>query len=89
MQIIIPHPINAYVQATNERDNDAFGALFTEDAIVHDEGQEHRGVVAIRKWLRSTVEKYQFTLTPIGLPRKEPRLSSLQNFPATSPAVRY
>jgi hypothetical protein len=38
MQIIIPHPINAYVQATNERDNDAFGALFTEDAIVHDEG---------------------------------------------------
>jgi ketosteroid isomerase-like protein len=67
MQIIIPHPINAYVQATNERDNDAFGALFTEDAIVHDEGQEHRGVIAIRKWLRSTVEKYQFTLTPIGL----------------------
>jgi hypothetical protein len=67
MQIIIPHPINAYVQATNERDNDAFGAPFTEDAIVYDEGQEHRGVIAIRKWLRSTFEKYQFTLTPIGL----------------------
>src|SRR4029434_187640 len=67
MQIIVPHAISAYVQATNERDNDAFGDLFTEDAIVHDEGQEHRGVVAIRKWLRSTVEKYQFTLTPIGL----------------------
>jgi ketosteroid isomerase-like protein len=67
MQIIIPHAISAYVQATNERDNDAFGDLFTEDAIVHDEGQEYRGVVAIRKWLTSTVEKYQFTLTPIGL----------------------
>ena len=89
MQIIIPHPISAYVQATNERDYDAFGALFTEDAIVHDEGQEHRGVIAIRKWLRSTVEKYQFTLRRSVFPRKEPRLSSTQNFPVTSPAVRY
>jgi len=55
------------VQATNDRDNDAFGALFTKDASVHDEGQEHCGVAAIRRWLTSTVEKYQFTLTPTRL----------------------
>ena len=36
------------------------------DAIVHDEGQEHRGVAAIKKWLASTLKKYSFTLTPIG-----------------------
>src|SRR4030095_531541 len=67
MQITHPHPINSYVKATKERDNDAFGALFTEDAIVHDKGQEHRGVIAIRKWLRSTVEKCQFPLPPTRL----------------------
>lgn len=44
MQMKMPHTISAYVQATNARDNDAFGALFTQDAIVHDEGQEHRPV---------------------------------------------
>ena len=67
MQIEMPHAISAYVQATNERDNDAFGALFTKDAIVRDEGQEHRGVAEIRRWLTSTVEKYQFTLMPTRL----------------------
>src|SRR3989442_667395 len=67
MQIKMPHAISAYVQATNERDNDAFGALFTKDAIVHDEGREHRGVAAIRRWLTSTVEKFQFTITPTSL----------------------
>ncbi len=67
MQMKMPHAISAYAQATHARDNDAFGALFTQDAIVHDEGQEHRGVAAIRRWLTSTVEKYQFTLTPTSL----------------------
>ena len=46
MYMKMPHTIRAYVQATNTRDHDAFGALFTSDAIVHDEGQEHRGVAA-------------------------------------------
>jgi len=64
MQTKMPHVISAYVHATNARDNDAFRALFTTDAIVHDEGQEHCGVAAIRGWLTSTVEKYRFTLTP-------------------------
>jgi ketosteroid isomerase-like protein len=67
MQMKMPHTISAYVQATNARDNDACGALFTQDAIIHDKGQGHRGVAAIRGWLTSTVEKYQYTLTPTSL----------------------
>jgi hypothetical protein len=89
MQIIIPHPINAYVQATNERDNDAFGALFTEDAIVHDEGQEHRGLSRSGNGLDLPSRNISSPLRRSVFLRKEPRLSSLQNFPATSPAVRY
>jgi hypothetical protein len=57
--------IDAYIQTSNSRDADRFGSLFSEDAIVHDEGQEYRGVVAIRKWLASRVKRYAFTLTPI------------------------
>ena len=59
--------IDAYIQASNSRDTDRFESLFTVDALVHEEGQEHRGVAAIQKWLASTVTKYAFTLTPIGL----------------------
>jgi uncharacterized protein (TIGR02246 family) len=67
MRTKMPDVIDAYIQASNSRDADRFGSLFSEDAIVHDEGQEYRGVVAIRKWLASTVKKYAFTLTPIDL----------------------
>jgi hypothetical protein len=67
MQTRMPDVIDAYIQASNSRDADRFEGLFTVDAIVHDEGQEHRGVAGIRKWLASTVRKYAFTLTPIGL----------------------
>ena len=57
MRTKMPDVIDAYIQASNSRDADRFGSLFSEDAIVHDEGQEYRGVVAIRKWLVSTVKK--------------------------------
>ena len=67
MRTKMPDVIDAYIQASNRRDADRFGSLFSEEAIVHDEGQEYRGVVAIRKWLASTVKKYAFTLTPIDL----------------------
>ena len=67
MRTKMPDVIDAYIQASNSRDADRFGSLFSEDAIVYEEGLEYRGVVAIRKWLASTVKKYGFTLTPIDL----------------------
>ena len=70
MQLKTPKVVKAYVQASNDRDVEAFGTLFAEDAIVHDEGTEYRGVAAIRKWLVSTFEKYAFTLKPIDVSQK-------------------
>jgi ketosteroid isomerase-like protein len=67
MEIGMPDVIDAYIQAANSRNTDRFVSLFMVDAIVHDEGQEHRGIAAIREWFESTVEKYAFTLTRIGL----------------------
>ena len=54
MRTKMPNVIDAYIQASNNRDADHLGNLFSEDAIVHDEGQEYRGVLAIRKWFEST-----------------------------------
>jgi uncharacterized protein (TIGR02246 family) len=71
MRSKMPDVISAYVEASNSRDAERFGMLFTKDAVVHDEGQEHRGIAAIKKWLASTARKYAFTLTPIHLSRQE------------------
>ena len=66
----MPKVISAYLKASNDRDGEAFGTLFTEDAVVHDEGKEHRGVAAIQRWLASTAKKYAFTLKPINVSQK-------------------
>ena len=52
----VPKLISAYVKASNDRDVETFGTLFIEDAVVHDEGIEHRGVAGIQEWLASTGE---------------------------------
>jgi hypothetical protein len=59
MTIQLPKPIATYVDAYNSRDLNAALACFSETAVVHDEGQDHRGRKAIGEWLRTTVEKYQ------------------------------
>jgi uncharacterized protein (TIGR02246 family) len=71
MRTKLPDVISAYVDASNSRDAERFGTLFTKDAIVYDEAQQHRGVTAIKKWLAATAKKYAFTLTPIRPFRKE------------------
>jgi len=43
----LPDVINSYIEASNCRDGERFEALLTKDAVVHNEGQEHRGLPAI------------------------------------------
>jgi hypothetical protein len=38
-------------------ENDAFAALFAPDAVVHDEGGEHRGLAAIKTWIAEAHRK--------------------------------
>ena len=71
MRTKMPDVISAYVEASNSRDGERFGTLFTKDAVVHDEGQEHRGITAIKRWLASTGRKYAFTVTPVRLSWQE------------------
>ena len=71
MPLELPEVIAGYLASANAHDAEACASFFTEDAIVHDEGQEYRGITAIKNWFASTARKYAFTLTPIHLSRQE------------------
>jgi uncharacterized protein (TIGR02246 family) len=58
----LPPPLAAYYEAKNRHDTDAMLAPFAEDAVVRDEGQEHRGRAAIRTWMEHTTRKYRVTV---------------------------
>jgi len=64
MSTKLPKTVAAYVEAYNARNPEAAAACFSEDALVHDEGKDHRGRKAIREWIGETLEKYQPLLSP-------------------------
>jgi len=55
--------LEAFVSAKNRHDSAAFVACFAPDAVVHDEGREHRGRPAIQAWFEDVSRKYRVTLT--------------------------
>jgi hypothetical protein len=56
--------LEGYFAATNRHDVDGMIAAFADDAVVKDEGHEHRGVSAIRGWMNETIRKYNFRAEP-------------------------
>ena len=66
MSLDLDAPISTYFQLTNEHDADAVAALFTDDALVHDENSDYRGHEAIRDWAHMTYQKYGVTVTPFA-----------------------
>lgn len=59
MSITLPDVIKDYFQANNAHDTAAMTTCFTEDAIVQDEGEELRGIIAVANWIHTTTQKYQ------------------------------
>ena len=49
-ELEIPTPIVAFIEATNNHNTDAFFATFADGAVITDEGQEYRGIAAIKEW---------------------------------------
>ncbi|MER6591789.1 nuclear transport factor 2 family protein [Micromonospora purpureochromogenes] len=57
-----PEIIRRYFALAGQPDQDAYFALFADDAVVEDEGREHRGIEAIRAWRRDTpLVSYEIT----------------------------
>ncbi len=57
----LPEILETYYNATNAHDTSAMSACFAENAVVHDEGEELRGIEAVRSWIESTTQKYRAT----------------------------
>ncbi|HSI40373.1 MAG TPA: nuclear transport factor 2 family protein [Xanthobacteraceae bacterium] len=74
MPLELPPPIASYFRADTSGDADALAQRFTEDAIVTDEGQTHRGPTAIRDWWQSAKEKYHHTIEPLRSAEQHGRL---------------
>jgi hypothetical protein len=49
----LPAAIQAFIDATNRGDSDAFVAAFTEDAYLNDWGREFHGHDGVRSWDRT------------------------------------
>jgi ketosteroid isomerase-like protein len=66
MSINLPPIIKDYISASNAHDVKSILACFTDDAIVRDENETHRGKIEIERWLGTTIEKYKFQFKPLS-----------------------
>jgi ketosteroid isomerase-like protein len=65
--INLPATLRKYVEASNAGDTAATVELFSESAVVHDDGAELRGREAIGTWIEESTRKYQAQLVPLAL----------------------
>lgn len=59
----LPAAVHGFVDGWQGRDADRVEALFTEDAVVTDEGHTHRGRKEIRGWIDGSINLFSTTLT--------------------------
>ncbi|HEY8286358.1 MAG TPA: nuclear transport factor 2 family protein [Chloroflexota bacterium] len=69
MSTPIPDVITRYFEADARRDIGAIVVLFTDEAVVVDEGQTYHGTAEIRSWQEGAASKYQYTTEAFGTQR--------------------
>lgn len=62
MKVELPAVLQSYVDSTNRHDVSAALSCFSDDAVVRDEAHEYRGREAIKDWVATTIEKYNFQI---------------------------
>ncbi len=67
MSVKLSPTLATYFAATNQHDVTGMLAVFSDAAVVKDEGQEHRGLGAIRDWMTETIAKYDFKVEPTAV----------------------
>lgn len=63
----LPATLAKYVEASNAGDTAATVELFSESAVVHDDGAELCGREDIEAWIAESTRKYQAQLVPLAL----------------------
>lgn len=62
----LPEAARDFVDGWQGRDADKVAALFTDDAVVSDEGRTHRGATEIRGWIDGSINLFTTRLTFLG-----------------------
>ncbi len=88
----LPPPVTAYF-AADGAGADAVAGCFTENAVVLDEGREHRGRAEIAAWKQNAAAKYRYTTAPIESWASDARVTVLGrvtgDFPGSPVQLRY
>ena len=62
MSLKLPKPISTYLAAVDAKDVNMLALCFSEEAVVHDEGGDYRGLDAIKSWSEETQRKYRYAM---------------------------
>jgi hypothetical protein len=93
MTVQLPKPIEGYFTADRDGSADAVAAWFTEDGIVKDEGETHRGRDDIRAWKAGSTKKYTYTVEPFAIEDQDGRIlvrsHLVGDFPGSPVDLRY
>ena len=85
--------LERYFAAANRHDVASMIADLADDAVVKDESHEHRGVRAIREWMKETIRKYKFKAEPTNVARENDRIAVRVtvsgDFPGSPIALTY
>ena len=49
-ELQIPQPIATFIEAVNDHSTEGLLATLTDSAVITDEGQDYRGIAAIKEW---------------------------------------
>jgi len=66
MSLTLPKAVANYLAAVEAKDTDMLALCFADDALVHDEGRDYRGLDAIRSWVQETQTKYKYVMKPLN-----------------------
>jgi hypothetical protein len=58
--------VHTYLTTPKDEIGPILGQLFTDDAVVHDEGRTHSGIDAIRVWNDSVATAFTYTRTVVS-----------------------
>src|SRR5258706_15661378 len=61
----LPAPVLPYLAAEKAKNPEMLAFCFADDALVHDEGKDYRGLDAIKDWKRKAEAKYRDVLGPL------------------------
>lgn len=67
----LPRPIATYFALAPDADRATLDTVFADDAVVHDEAREHRGIQAIQDWRIDTMARTPFTARPVSLEEQD------------------